>query len=277
MNADLLICGFILHMALPKLSSLAEIEEIASRVARDPRVVCAFAGSPVLKPAADGLGFILSQSCATSLGATGGLTLIKSATAFTAPAFRTRATLVRRGSQVEHYAEVERASAADATHASYYPGPGEHLRPGMTQVIGGRTYRHYWRISRQMSDLIRQGEQEHLDDAQRAYDLTYGLICDAINSLAGQRFGPAANPDAATQVAERALASRLPGELGVNPANWAIVLDRLLRATHVRDTSGWHSISVDPPQTIGDKIIHRVTTTPATKIGQVPSIQVVNY
>src|SRR5213592_96570 len=100
-------------MAIPKLTSLAEIEEIASRAAADRGVICAFAGSPLLKHAADGLGFIVSQSGATALGATGGLTLIKSATAFTAPAFRTRATLLRRGHQVEHYAELERATAAD--------------------------------------------------------------------------------------------------------------------------------------------------------------------
>jgi hypothetical protein len=82
---------------------------------------------------------------------------------------------------VEHYAVIQRTSSADATHASFHPAPGDHERPGMTQRIDGRTHTHCWRVSQQVSDLIRQGEQEHLDDA-RAYQLTYNVVEDAIEA-----------------------------------------------------------------------------------------------
>lgn len=219
----------------------------------------------------------MSQRRTASLGIAGGLTLIKNAAAFGVPQFRTSTSAVRRGTTVEHYAEVQRTTARDATHLSYYPGPGDHRRPGMTQTIGGRVFTHYWRISRDVSELIRRGEEEHLADAQRAYDLTYRLIGDTINALTGRRFGPARTPSEATRLAEAELARRLPRELGTNPSNWVVVLNRLLDATKLRDTRGWHAVSADPPRTLTDRIIHPVTTTPMTKIGRVPSSQIINY
>jgi hypothetical protein len=219
----------------------------------------------------------MSQRRATSLGIAGGLTLIKNAAAFAIPQFRTTNSTVRRGTSVEHYAEVQRTTARAATHLSYYPGPGDHRRPGMTQTIGGRVFIHYWRISPDLSALIRRGEEEHLADAQRAYDLTYRLIRDTINALAGRRFGPARTPNDATKLAEAELARRLPRELGTNPSNWVAVLNRLLDLTKVRDTQGWHAVSADPPRTLADRIIHPVMATPKTKIGRVPSSQIINY
>ena len=147
----------------------------------------------------------------------------------------------------------------------------------MTQKIGGRLFVHYWRISPNMSALIRRGEEEHLADAQRAYDLTYRLIADTINALVGRRFGPARTPSDATNLAEAELARRLPRQLGTNPATWVAMLNRLLDLTKIRDTQGWHAVSADPPQTLGDRIIHPVATTQTTKIGRVPSSQIVNY
>jgi hypothetical protein len=261
----------------PRRCSLARILELASHATLDAEVSCAFVGAPAAKSAPDGLGFIMSQRRTTSLGVAGGLTLIKNAAAFTVPQFRTTTTAVRRGTLVEHYAEVQRTTARDATHVSYYPGPGDHRRPGMTQTIGGRVFTHYWRVSRDVSDLIRRGEEEHLADAQRAYDLTYGLVCTTINALAGRRFGPARTPNEATRLAEAELARRLPRALGANPSNWVAVLNRLLDATKLRDTRGWHAVTNDPPRTIADRIIHQVTTAPTTKIGRVPASQLVNY
>jgi hypothetical protein len=147
----------------------------------------------------------------------------------------------------------------------------------MTQTINGKVFTHYWRISSNVSALIRRGEEEHLADAQRAYDLTYRLISDTINALAKERFGPAGTPGEATKLAEAALARRLPRALGTNPSNWVAVLNRLLDATKTRDTQGWHAVSADPPRTVADRIIHPVATTPTTKIGRVPPSQIVNY
>ena len=128
-----------------------------------------------------------------------------------------------------------------------------------------------------MSDLIRRGEEEHLADAQRAYELTYGLIADTINSMVGRRFGPARTPRDAERLAEAELERRLPRELGTNPRDWIATLNRLLLQTQERDRSGWHAVSIDPPQTEGQKIVHPVVTTSTTRIGQVASTQVVRY
>lgn len=254
---------------------LFAIQRLAAR-AGDTALVLR-AGTPSAKPAPGGMADILRRGGQASLGTTGGLTLTKSAAAFTAPRFATTNHAQRTRSRVDHYATVQRTTSADAIHECFYPAAGDHLRPGMTQQIGGRTFNHYWRISRQISDLIRQGEQEHLDDALRAYQLTYKCIEDAINALSGQRFGPANTPAAAERLAEVALASHLPPQLGTNPANWVQVLDRLLGESETRDVRGWHALTVDPPLTSGNMIVHRVSTTRTTQIGRVPSSQVVNY
>jgi hypothetical protein len=263
--------------ATPRQLPFAVIQSLAARTPKARNLLIVHAGSPASRGAPSGMGDILRRGAGGTLGTSGGLTLIKSAAAFTAPRFTTTNQPQRSGSRVEHYAVVQRTSSSDATHDSFYPAAGDHQRPGMTQVIEGRTYNHYWRVSQQVSDLIRQGEQEHLDDARRAYELTYKLIADAINALATQRFGPASTPAEAERLAEAALARKLPSQLGTNPATWVQVLERLLGQTKTRDTRGWHALSTDPDITVNNMIVHPISTTPTTQIGRVPSSQVVNY
>lgn len=211
------------------------------------------------------------------MGVSGGLTLFKSAESFTAPVFTTRNVHEREGTVTRHYAEVQPTTTSDVTHLSYYPGPGDHMRPGTMQMIDGKAYTHYWRISRQISDLMRRGEEEHLADVKRAYEITYKLIADTINAMVGKRYGPGATPREADLLAEAELATKLPAALGTNPANWAKVLDRLLTQTKNRDKEGWHSISINPPITEGSKFVDVVDVASTTRIGRVSSDQVVNY
>ena len=260
-----------------KIVSLDAIQRLVAQAVASAEDIPAFAGTASVQPAPNGLGTILSRSGLATLGSTGGLTLIKNAAAFTIPSFTTQNSVVRQGRTVHHYAQVQRTIAGDATHECYYPGPGDHVRPGMSQQIGRQLYTHYWRVSPQVSELIRRGEEEHLADAQRAYELTYKLIADTINAMVGRRFGPALNPAEATRLAEAELANRLPRQLGTDPRNWVAVLNRLLSQTQERDRRHWHTISNDPPQTIGNRIIHPVVTTASTRIGLVPSSQVVGY
>jgi hypothetical protein len=260
-----------------RAATMEELHEIAAHALTSKSGILALAGAASVQPAPNGLGTIVRKGGSASLGATGGLTLIKDAGAFTAPSFITRTSAVRQGSTVRHYAEVQRTTSSDVTHECYYPGPGDHVRPGMTQQIGGQVYTHHWRISQQISTLIRRGEEEHLADAEQAYKLTYKLIADTINSMAGQRFGPAPTPREAERLAEAELAKRLPRQLGTDPRNWVAMLNRLLTQTTERDRSGWHAVSIDPPLTEGDKIVHPVVTTATTRIGQVAASQVVRY
>jgi hypothetical protein len=265
----------VLKPTHPHELELSEIQRLATRT--EAGVLVLRAGSPSSQPAPGGMADILRRGGQGSLGVTGGLTLTKNAAAFTAPRFVTTNQAQRTGYRVDHYATVQRTTSADATHECFYPAAGDHLRPGMSQQIGGRTYQHYWRISRQISDLIRDGEQEHLDDALRAYELTYRCVENAINALAGQRFGPASTPAAAEQLAAAALARSLPSQLGTDPSTWVRVLDRLLGQSRARDSQGWHALSIDPPLTIANRIVHPVSTTRTTQIGRVASSQVVNY
>jgi hypothetical protein len=263
------------HSVSARLVSLDEIQIIARR--SYPKALVLFAGRSALLPPPSGLSEILRRSNSREPGATGGITLIKTAESFTPPRFTTKNTVKRNGNQVQHFATVQATEATDVVHESFYPGPGDYLRPGMNFRDGNRTYLQYWRVSRQMSELIRRGEEEHLGDARRAFELTYKLIADAINSLAGQTFGPAASSSAADALAEAALARILPKELSTDPANWPRVLDRLLSLSKKRDTQGWHSVANAPSITEGNRILHPLMTTPGTKIGKVASSQLVNY
>lgn len=264
---------------VPRPVCLCHLLVFASIGVLDPNVRIVCAGTPQAQHAPGGLRFILDhrQKQTESLGVTGGLTLVSSASAFQQPSFATTTKAKRDGHQVQHFAQVQPAASADVTHPSYYLAPGDHERPGTTTRIGGKIYTAYWHITRQISALMEQGEQEHLEDAQRAYELTYKLIVDTINAMVGQQFGPAKTPYAATQLAEAELARRLPSELGVDPKNWVAVLDRLLSATKARDTNGWHSVYYPPPRTVGNKIIYTITAAATTKIGEVLSSGVVNY
>jgi hypothetical protein len=261
----------------PQALALDSIGSGAARAFGQSGLAVLFAGTPLGKTAPAGMREILSKGGHSGLGVAGGLTLVKNAAAFVAPTFSVRASHERTGYQVNHFAVINRTTSEDVEHESFFPSPGNHLRPGMSQQINGRNYNHYWKVAPAVSDLIRQGEQEHLDDARRAYELTYKLIAERINALAGSRFGPATTPAGAQQQALDALATQLPRELGTDPANWPAVLDRLLKQTEARDTNAWHALSIDPPQTVGDMILDPVVTTGTTRIGRVPSSQVVNY
>jgi hypothetical protein len=258
-------------------TTMGELQRMAARARAGGRGIVAFAGTTAAQPAPDGLATIVSKSGSATLGATGGLTLIKDAGAFTIPSFTTQTSASRSGTSVYHYAEVLRTTSVDAVHESFYPGPGDHVRPGMTQRIDGKEYAHYWRITPQISALIRRGEEEHLADAEAAYNLTYKLIADTINGMVGQRYGPASSPREAERLAEVELAKRLPRQLGTDPRTWVATLNRLLLLTKERDTSGWHAVSIDPEVTEGRKIIHPVSTTQTTRIDKVPTSQVVHY
>lgn len=262
-----------------RAASMAEIQALAATSCDQPAVTVLRAGECLSQPAPGGMAGIISRRTggAGSLGTTGGLTLIKSAAAFTIPAFNVRTISERGEGTVRHYAEVQRTTSEDAVHESFFPAAGDHLRPGMTHRARNRVYRHFWRVSGMTSRLIRRGEEEHLADARRAYEITYKLIADTINAMAGQRFGPASTPSAAQAMAETRLQTELPSALGTNPRDWVTTLDRLLLQTKTRDSNGWHGISVDPPITRGTDVFHPVVATASTSVGATAPAEVVNY
>lgn len=236
-----------------------------------------FAGTPMMKPAPNGLSQILSSRAGGgTLGVLGGLTLRKSANAYTQPKFQTQLSHQKKQFGADHFAEVLRTTTSDIALDCFYVGPGDHIRPGMVTTSGRTRLQHVWRVSKSVSDAIRKGEEEHLADVARAFEITYKLIADTINAMGGRKFGPAATPAAAHGLAEADLARRLPSQLGVNASMWVQVFDRLLNKTEERDKNGWHSLSTDPPFEEHGKIVHVVSLSSA-KIGTVPSSDLVKY
>ena len=251
-----------------------EIALLAAAADADPSLLALRAGTPKALAAPNGISEIMRKGHEGKL--IPGLTLIKNAVAFRTPSFITTNTHERQGPTVRHYATIQRTDAQDAEHECYYAAAGDHLQPGRVEVVSGKCYQCYWRVTQKISDMIRAGEQEHLDDARRAFELTYKRIADEINALVGQRFGPADTPGKATQLAEEALAAKLPKELGTNAANWTRTLDRLLEQSKSRDKKGWHYMQPGEVITEKDRIVEMVVPSTFAQIG-VASSKVVNF
>ena len=182
----------------------------------------------------------------------------------------------------EAYVTVDQPQdSPDAVHEALYLLPGDHRHGTRTYTDKGRTYTPYTRIDADTSNLIRAGEQEHLDDARRAYDLSYGLILATLRAMAGRRFGPAATPSAAEALARAEFDKQLPPALSVSQPGyrsvWITVLDALLKQTKARDANGWHNLADGKMATEGGKWVYPLEQTGTTKIGSVGSDQVVNY
>lgn len=247
----------------PEPASLTEIDQRARSVTG---ATIAAAGVPVAAAPPDGARAVASHS---SGGTLAGYTGIKDADAFTAPRLVIRTSGEIDGAERRYYGEVEPTSTADATHECYYLAAGDHhsLVP-----------RDYWRVSPQISRLLRAGEQEHLDDARLAFNLTYGLIARRINALAGQKFGPAGTPAEAEALAEAQVRRRLPDALGTDPLTWFTALDEMLRMSRHRDYRGWHEVDPSGVPSDGTQDTYRpLRPTAQTRIGVVPSEAVVSY
>lgn len=258
----------------PEASSLAHIERQARSASTVGTVAVALAGSPQVKDAEGGMAEILSKSSGGTIGVAGGLTIAYDD--FKEPKLKISVESKVEGDKEQFFAKIQSTSTKDAVHDSYYPGPGLHKRPGMTQTVGDKTFQYYWKIRPKIAQLIKKGEQEHLNDHKRAFELTYGRVEKAINKLADKKIGPAKSATAAKKQAIARLASALPAKLGVSPEKWHKTLIRLLKATEHRDRKRWHALdSEGPMKTVDTKRITVVGKASTTKIGQVPPKKVV--
>ncbi|QNE19146.1 hypothetical protein F1D05_16030 [Kribbella qitaiheensis] len=258
-------------------TDLAEIRSVEPRADR----LDLYAGAATAQVPPGGMDAIQSNEASSALGAAAGWTGIKMAGAFVTPNFTT--SWIRPAKPGEdHFVTVDPPVASpDAVHDSFFPAPGDH-KWGTHTAPGakGKTYAAWHRVSTDISGLIQRGEQEHLDDARRAYDLSYGLITSTITGMAAQKFGPAKTPAAAEQLATDAFDAKLPAALSVKQPGyrgaWLAMLETLLRQSKLRDLRQWHDIEHAKPLTETDRYIYPLQSTPTTKIG-VPSDQVVNY
>jgi hypothetical protein len=255
----------------------ADMPEIAL-AGGGPGALDLHAGIPAGQEPPEGMNTIQAQNTTTMSAA--GYTGIKMAGAFVTPDFATTWIRPPPGSH-DHYVTVDPPLASpDAVHESLYPEPGDH-RWGVAKPAQLKEGTPSHRVSMAMSRVIQDGEQEHLNDAARAYELTYGLITDRIAALGGRRFGPAPTPAAAEQLAANALDATLPPALSVRlpafRAAWVAVLEALLRQSSLRDLRGWHDIQHGKPVKRRDGYVYPLEHATTTRIGVVASDQVVNY
>jgi hypothetical protein len=239
----------------------------------------ALAGTPRPAAAPDGRTFLYSKSVGVA-----GWTGVPNAAAYTNPDFQTDAQHERTDAgQVRHFAVVRPTASPDVTLESWFLGPGDHRWDDGKQELDGVLYQYFTHVSQAISDLVRDGEQEHVADVQRAYELGYGRITKEINALAGRRFGPASTPLQADQMALDALDANLPPALSTKQpafrAAWVRTMDALLKQTTSRDSNGWHTMteSVGRREPKRRRYVLDLVPEKSTKINSVPSDQVVDF
>jgi hypothetical protein len=135
--------------------------------------------------------------------------------------------------------KVKPTTATPPQIESYYPARGLHDM-GTTDAMGCRNL--LW-VTEDMSALIKQGEQEHIDDYAWAYRLSYRAAADAVNQVSGGT-GPTAGEaqdDARAKVRDALPAKLRPPDTDFQ-IQWMRTFGRLCGATYDRDNLGWHSV-----------------------------------
>lgn len=267
----------------PAPQGLAEIGAMEANL-RGQGVGISRAGTAVAEDAPGGIGRIQARSSERGAGITGGLTQRTNAAGFTPPSLTIREQATITGPHTRSFeATVEPTEAPDRVHPCFYAGGGYHdIRAGPRNAPASAF------VIDTVSESLRAGEQEHLDDARRAYDLSYGLVEREVNALAARTrsepFRSTRSINEPREQAEAALAARLPPAFGESPAEklaparWAALLDRLLERTERRDSSGWHYFDLTP--TSGShrgRDVYTVGRGPGSRISEVSSAEVVHY
>lgn len=142
-----------------------------------------------------------------------------------------------------------------------FPGPGVH------RVSAGSVRAHYV-ISPQLSDTIRRGEVEHVDDHSYAHLLVSQRISQILYRLVAVAKPQAATAQAAVGCAWRWFRSALPSELRWDVATgtgrlgfvWLQRQNTLGGATMRRDDEHWHSMTRQLITDPREKRRHRIPT-----------------
>lgn len=132
----------------------------------------------------------------------------------------------------------------------FWPAPGRH------RVGAYGSGNHLLQVSEDWSNRLLAGENEHVADTDRAWEMTWGRVASAINAMASGAPSTGATADAARDAAWQEFRRRLPEPMrptGDTPtveaqeAKWgpddaATIFRRMMGETRrVRDLSGWHT------------------------------------
>ncbi len=141
-------------------------------------------------------------------------------------------------------------------HEVFYPAPGRHRLRAL-----GESASQYLDVTDEWSGRLLQGEEEHVGDIDRAWQMTWGRVAEVINGMAAGEPMTGPTQDAARTAAWHEFRCRLPAPLwpaGDTPtteaqeAQWGAENDgtifrKLMRESRrARDFSNWHT----PDQTL---------------------------
>jgi len=117
---------------------------------------------------------------------------------------------------------------------SIFTTAGSYIEGEMPATEGrcpGGMYPIRWSISGPAAQKIREGEQEHCNDFQYAFESTLKRYEAAVNEIAGVR----------TFASQAAANDYLEQRTGVAPVDWRSTFVRLAEQTLVRDQRNWHT------------------------------------
>jgi hypothetical protein len=148
-----------------------------------------------------------------------------------------------RGGDGTYTAKVKPTTATPPAIESYYPAQGLHDL-ATTNAAGCREL--LW-VTDDMSALIKQGEQEHIDDYLWAYRLSYQAAAAAVAQAAAGAGGTGPTAGEAQDSARAQVRDALPSKLRPPDTDfqiqWMRTFGKLCGATYERDNLGWHSLS----------------------------------
>lgn len=166
-------------------------------------------------------------------------------------------------------------------HTVSWPAAGRHrLRPygEGSQIL---------EVSEEWSSRILQGEDEHVGDIDRAWDMTWGRVAAVINAMAAGAPCRGATADEARAAAWRTFRGRLPAPLrpesdtpdaAAQEAKWGAdapgtIFSRLMaESQRARDHSGWHTPDQNLKEMEGSDRIDELSVG-RSRIGEVPPDQ----
>jgi hypothetical protein len=160
------------------------------------------------------------------------------------------------------------------TADTFIEGTGVFVSQGGADCPSGKIPLQ-WRILPPGATKIREGEIEHCQDLQYAYDVTFGWYAQVVDGLIAKR---------QTFPSEAAAFNHLQRVTGAHPTSWLSVFECLTRKTELRDgkkgTNAWHVPRVKPlPPRLDDSCkFARVLVTGATnfpELGRHPTPDVI--
>ncbi len=129
------------------------------------------------------------------------------------------------------------------------------------------TYDLYWIITKSASEKIKEGEQEHCNDINLAFNLSLAKFKNAVNSSAGKKF-----------TSLKKAKAYLKKKTKVDPDDWNNYFMSLAKKSEQRDKMNWHlpknyrtriNQACDKAETI-------LTSAHLSEIGKHPSSEIIN-